>query len=421
MHNKLLISIKKFYLAAFIAIVLAGVISWHDAVPMLKNGSWRSVLIRPDGRQIVFNFDVSDSDGKKVLYIINGGERLLVDSVRLENDSVFIQMPFFESRLKAKIMKDGSLQGWWVKRLAENDQVMPFAAYYGQQRFSVQSPARYNVSGRWAVHFLAQNNQMTEAVGVFEQQGSHLTGSFLTASGDYRYLEGIASGDSILLSGFNGGDAYLFTAKVANDNTITGGNFYSGPTGMKTWSAEKNTAAALPDGYGETALRAGESKLNFTFKSTDDKTVSITDDAYKGKVVVVQIMGSWCPNCMDETNFLSGYYNASRQKGIEMIALAYERTTDLERSRRSIQSFQRRFDVRYPVLITGVTYNDSLRTEKTLPQLTNIKAFPTTIFIGKNGMVKKIYTGFTGPGTGTFYEQYKKEFDQTINALLHEQ
>ncbi len=360
--------------------------------------------------------------GKKVLHIINGGERLLVDSVRFGNDSVFIQMPFFESQLKAKILPDGNLQGWWVKRLSDRDQVMPFIAYHNQkQRYAVQTPARYNISGRWAVHLSGQANQVTQAVGVFVQQGTHLTGSFLTASGDYRYLEGIASGDSIRLSGFDGGDAYLFTAKLAHGNTITGGNFYSGVAAMKTWTAEKNNAAALPDGYGETTMRTGENKMNFSFKSTDDKTVSITDDAYTGKVVVVQIMGSWCPNCMDETNFLSSYYNANRSKGIEMIALAYERTTDLERSKKSIQSFQRRFDVKYPVLITGVTYNDSLRTEKTLPQLTNIKAFPTTIFIGKNGQVKKIYTGFTGPGTGTFYEQYKKEFDQTIATLLQEQ
>lgn len=401
--------------------MLAGLMSWHNTLPVLKNGSWRSVLIRPDGRQIVFNFEVGENGGRTVLHIINGGERLLVDSIRLAGDSVFIQLPFFESQLKAKILPDGNLRGWWVKRLADKDQVMPFAAYHNQrQRFSVQMPARYNISGRWAAHLLGQDNQATQSVAVFEQQGAHLTGSFLTASGDYRYLEGIASGDSIRLSGFDGGNAYLFTAKVSDGNTITGGNFYSGPTGTKTWMAEKNNAAALPDGYGETTIRAGESKLNFTFKSTDDKTVSIKDDAYKGKVVVVQIMGSWCPNCMDETNFLSSYYNANRQKGIEMIALAYERTTDLERSRKSIQSFQRRFDVKYPVLITGVTYNDSLRTEKTLPQLTNLKAFPTTIFIGKNGAVKKIYTGFTGPGTGTFYEQYKKEFDQTINTLLQE-
>ena len=150
----------------------------------------------------------------------------------------------------------------------------------------------------------------------------------------------------------------------------------------------------------------------------DGKLVSLNDNRYKGKVIIVQIMGSWCPNCMDETGLLTKLYDEYKNKGVEIIGLAYERSTDFLRSRRSLLSFQKRFNVKYEILISGVSVNDSLRSEKTLPQLENIEGFPTTIFINKNGDVEKIHTGFNGPGTGEHYDEQKKEFYGIINNLL---
>jgi thiol-disulfide isomerase/thioredoxin len=146
--------------------------------------------------------------------------------------------------------------------------------------------------------------------------------------------------------------------------------------------------------------------------------VSLSDDRFKGKVVLVQIMGSWCPNCMDETRFLSGFYNEYRSKGVEIVSLAYERSTDFARSQNSLRTFQQRFNVQYPMLITGVAVGDPQRSQKTLPQLESIVNFPTTIFVGKDGHIVKIHTGFSGPGTGEHYEDQKKEFYDTVNGLL---
>jgi thiol-disulfide isomerase/thioredoxin len=165
-------------------------------------------------------------------------------------------------------------------------------------------------------------------------------------------------------------------------------------------------------------LRPGEERIGFRFPDLDSQLVSLNDMRFRDKAVVIQIMGSWCPNCMDETAFLSEYYRNNRQRGIEMIALAYEYSTDFQRARKSLMKFRDKFDVQYPMLITGVTSGDSLKTEKTLPQLTPIKAFPTTIFVGRDGKVKKIHAGFYGPGSGPYYEAYKKEFEETLQALL---
>lgn len=259
-----------------------------------------------------------------------------------------------------------------------------------------------------------------KAVAIFNQKGNKLTGSFLTPSGDYRYLEGIVTGDSLKLSTFDGSHAYYFRAKVDDAATISGGDYFSGYAGWQKWTAVKDENAALPEQNAPTSLRPGETGLNFAFKDLDDKLISIKDERYKNKVIIVQIMGSWCPNCMDETKFLSEFYNKNKQRGIEIIALAYEYSTDTERSKASLRKFQQRFNVQYPMLITGAVTSDEQRTEKTLPQLTPIRSFPTTIFIDNKGNVRKIHPVFYGPGTGEYYKEYLKDFNKTVDELVGE-
>ena len=385
----------------------------------LQNGLWRAVLERKDGSEIVFNFEAKDSAGKKILYIRNAAERLLVDDIVVKGDSVFITLPFFESQLRASFINSNELKGVWLKRLVDKYQVIPFTAYYDQPfRFNAPSNAAMaNVSGRWAVKFLKAAKNEELSVGEFVQQGNHVTGTFLNETGDYRFLEGVMDGDSFKLSCFDGGHAFLFTGKVDGDS-ISGGQYFSGPAFKLGWVAKKDANAQLPDEFSLTKMRQGESKFDFSFKDIDGKQVSIHDARFKNKVLLIQIMGSWCPNCMDETPFLSGLYDKYKSKGVEVIGLAYERSTDFERSQKSLRSFQKRFHVQYPILVTGVSVNDSLRSEKTLPQLEKIEGFPTTIFINKKGEVEKIHTGFNGPGTGEHYEEQKKEFYEIVDELL---
>jgi peroxiredoxin len=407
-------------LALAMASVLITMVSCAEKSPSLKTGIWRSTLDRADGRQIAFNFEVKDSAGKKVIYIINGEERLLVDSIRINGDSVLINMPFFESGFRAKLNDKNNLEGVFFKRLADKDQIVPFHAVYNEkERFPITSKPTGSINGRWAVEFRDSKNNIENSVGEFHQKGNHVKGTFLNTSGDYRYLDGVVNGDSVQLSAFDGGHAYLFTAKISGDS-ITGGKFYSGPVASEQWVAKKDDKAALPDAFEETKMKPGQQSLDFSFKSIDGKTVSINDPEYKNKVVIIQIMGSWCPNCMDETKFLSDYYSRNKDKGVEMVGLAYERSTDFERSAKALQSFRNRFNVQYPILVTGVTVSDSLRSEKTLPQIEKINAFPTTIFIDRKGVVRKIHTGFTGPGTGEHYDEFKKEFDELVTGLLNE-
>ncbi len=417
---------KIVYKAILFCVILSAAIPYFSFAQNKKNslqsGTWQGILHRSDNKNIAFNFTVAKEGNKPVLYIHNGSERLLVDSVRLSGDSLRIQMPFFASRFAIKIKDDGNLEGSYIKSYGARQMTMPFTATHGiGYRYQTTAKPLYNVSGKWQATFAGMDSLSALAIGEFTQNSkSIVTGTFRTSAGDYRYLEGNINGDSLLLSGFDGGHAILFAAKIKNATTLTNGMLYSGLTATEKWDAVKNNKAGLPDSYGITKMRPGETSLSFRFPSTDSNMVSITDDAYKGKVVIVQILGSWCPNCMDETSFLSQYYKENKQKGLEIIGLSYERTEDFTESKESLQPFRKRFAVDYPFLVTGVSVSDTLKTEKTLPQIDDIKVFPTTIFISKDGKVDKIHTGYDGPATGVHYEEFKKEFSEEVNKLLNE-
>lgn len=416
------IAIKKLWLL----IILAGSLAISSKAEdnkkaVLKAGTWKGVIQRPDGQQIIFNFEIKPVNGKPVLYVLNATERLLVDDIRQEGDSVWITMPFFDAHFATVIKSNGNLEGKFIKISGDRRSEIPFYAIPGnKERYPASAKPAYKVSGRWAVTF-GEGKGSTPAVGEFLQAANgKVTGTFLTPTGDYRYLEGAIDKDTLRLSAFDGSHVYLFKAKLDNDSTITHAVFYAGATGAENWVARKDPQAKLPDGFDAVKLRPGESKLNFRFPSTDGELIGINDARFNNKVVIVQILGSWCPNCMDETAFLVDYYKKNKQRGIEVVGLAYERTTDFERSKKGLATFQKRLNVNYPFLVTGVPVSDPKRTEKTLPQIEPIQGFPTTIFIDKKGNVRKIHTGYDGPATGKHYEAFKKEFEELVTSLLNE-
>lgn len=386
----------------------------------LAAGPWQGQLLREDGGKIVFNFEVQDSAGKKTIYILNAGERMLVDDVRQEGDSVFIRMPFYDSEFPTALQADGSLEGRWIRHLADKDQSIAFKGLPGiAERFPAAEPPKFNITGRWPTYFRYPDREDSSmAIGEFVQEGSNVRGTYLTTTGDYRYLQGVVSGDTLKVSTFDGSFAYVFTAKIENDSTLGNGEFLQGITNKATFTARKDSSARLQDATTIATVKAPNTKLDFTFPDLNGQKVSINDERFKNKAVVIQISGSWCPNCMDETKYLSEWYKQNKDRGAEIIMLSYERTTDFEKSKKALASFVDRFNVTYPVLITGVTPADPQKAEKTLPQLTAIKGFPTTIYLDRQGIVRKVHTGFNGPGTGEHYEEYKREFNGLMDELL---
>jgi peroxiredoxin len=405
----------KYFLFAVLNLFLINV---GKSQTKIKTGPWRGVLKTELAIEIPFNFEVKDTAGRQQVTIINGTERYKVPGVKTRGDSVVIHMPLYDSEFKLKL-SGNNLSGKWIKHSGASDSQMEFNAKYGEtRRFLQQEKPAYNIGGRWSAVFVEKESRDT-TVGEFKQEGSKLTGTFLTTTGDYRFLQGVVAGNKLFLSTFDGGHAYLFTANIKDNHTITNGKYYAGYTSVEDWTAVKNSKAKLPDAYSLTALKPGYKKVAFTFKDISGKNVSLSDARFKNKVVIVQMLGSWCPNCMDETSYLVNYYKKYHPRGVEIIGLAYERTTDFARSQRVVMELKNRFNIAYPLLITGYTPGKG-DPQKSLPMLATYKGFPTTLIIDKKGDVRKIHTGFSGPGTGNYYVEFINEFEKLTDNLLAE-
>ncbi len=390
-----------------------------SAQSTLQTGSWNASLHRADGKKIIFNLSVEKENGKTKLYVVNPPEKLLIDDVRQVKDSLFINMPLFESSFKLKIEDKDSLSGRWIRRGAEKESYMPFtASAKTPYRFPAnKGDAKEIVAGKWKIDIFKNNGGITKAIGEFKQTGNTVSGSILTPSGDYRYLSGIVTGNQLYLSTFDGVYAMTFNATITTDS-LTNGVLYSGMAPAQRWEGKKDAQATLTANT-SFKLKDGESgKLNFSFKDINGKQVSVNDERFKNKVVIIQILGSWCPNCIDETAFLSDYYKKNKARGVEIIGLAYEYSTDPVRTKYSLGKLIKRFDVEYPVLVAPVTVGDAQKTAKTLPQFTEIAIFPTTIVLGKDGKVSHVSSDFYGPGTGEYHLKYKADFENKINKLL---
>ncbi|NCD70274.1 peroxiredoxin family protein [Mucilaginibacter agri] len=377
----------------------------------LSTGIWRGTLQIPAG-ELPFNFTVKDTAGHQQIAIINGNERFRVNEIAVKDDSVLIQMPLFDSEFRLKF-EGANLKGNWIRHLGERDVFIPFEAVPGvSYRFKDVQPTKYTVAGRWSA--IIGVDQPDTTVAEFQQTGNKVTGTFLTTTGDYRYLEGSVSGDKLSLSCFDGGHAFLFTATLKDENTLVDGLF-----GKNPWHAKRDDDAKLPDAYSLTFLKPGFKKLDFSFPDLDGNKVSLNDPRFKNKVVIVEIMGSWCPNCMDQTAYLVKYYKKYHKKGVEVVDLAYERTADFNKSKASLLREKNHFNVPYPMLITGYTSNPK-EVAKSLPAMANFFSFPTTLIIDKKGDVRKIYTGFSGPGTGYYYTDFVSQFEKLTDDLLSE-
>ncbi len=397
-------------------ILLMGCLSKEHTSVDLKSGVWRAT-VEIQGKELPFNFEVQRNGNNTVIYLINAEERLLLDEVKTEGDSVDIGLHIFDANIKARLKGD-TLEGLFIKNFAK-DYRLPFKAVHGQWHRFAEGTNPLDIpdfSGKYEVKFVHEADT-TPAIAIFKQVKDSVTGTFLTPTGDYRFLQGNVVNGTLHLSTFDGNYAYLFTASKQLDGSLAG-EYYSGKTWKESWTAHRNDNASLPDADKLTYLKEGYDRVDFNFPDVNGNNVSLHDDKYKNKVIVLQIFGTWCPNCMDETKFLAPWYQENKTRGVEIIGLAYERKADFTYASNRVKKMVDKLNVSYDFVIAGT--DDKDKASETLPMLNRVVAFPTTIFIGKDGKVKKIHTGFAGPSTGIYYEQYKEQFNQTINELLAE-
>jgi thiol-disulfide isomerase/thioredoxin len=379
-------------------------------------GIWQAEL--DIGTDIVpFSFGLKKSGEKWRAEIYNAEEALLYDEVLQIGDSLIIQMGIFDSAIKSSIQPDGSIKGVFVKNHIEGYSI-PFAAKKGTAtRFPVFHTSPKDFSGKWKTVFQNESGKKYDAIGVFKQKENQITGTFLTTLGDYRFLEGNINGDTFSLSAFDGSHVYLFSGKKQEDGSIEG-EFRSGPLYIESFTAVRDDDFELPEADSFNYLKEGYEKLSFSFPDLERNLVSLDDAQFNNKVVLVQIFGTWCPNCMDETKFLADWYRKKKELDIEIIGLAFESKEDFDYASTRVKKTKEKLNAEYTFLIAGVSNKE--KASEALPALNQVIAFPTLIYIGRDGNVKKIHTGFSGPGTGVYYERWIEEHEELVNRLLED-
>jgi thiol-disulfide isomerase/thioredoxin len=342
--------------------------------------------------------------------ILNGSEKILLKNITYKDEELSIPLGTYELSLELNQQNASAVKGYLVRHNKNPPTKTPVTGILGpQQRFldKIVKPS-INLTGKWAVEILDEDDVKSSGVVTFKQTGESISGSILTPTGDYRYMEGFVSDNFFMLASFDGVYNYIFKGKL-KDGKLEAKILSSTETRV---SGTFDPKAQLPDAYKQTELK----QLKFIFPDAKGQSVSLNHPKFKNKPVIVQIYGSWCPNCLDEMNFLIPWYHQNHKRGVEIVALAFERSLGLEEANRQLLKVQTQKKVPYPILLAGVTADDKPMSK--IEGLKNFISFPTTIFLNKKHEVVKVHAGFSGPSTGEYFEKWKKEFNQTVNGLL---
>lgn len=385
----------------------------------LQPGSYRATVELPGGKSVPFGLDIAREEKGTVLYLINGPERVRVPEVTVEHGKFTARMPGYENTLSATV-SGGKLQGEFALvhgggRVLE----LPFAARLGETwRFhSELLDDNADMAGRWEVTYTTGAGGRTPGVAVLDQRFAQVAGTVMQLTGDQRYLAGEVYDEELRLSRFDGGAVLLYEGKLdAGGNLV--GDFWSDRGGHQRFVARRNHDADLDSAAIATRLRDPQSRFEFSFKDADGTLVASSDARFAGKVLLVTLAGSWCPNSHDEAALLSDLSRKYRARGLEVVTLMFEQHADFARSAAAVQRFRAAHGLEYPTPIAGPM--DERLASQALPQLDGVRAYPTAIFVDRAGRVRNIHTGFAGPAAGLAHDTLVQEFERTIEELLDE-
>ena len=384
--------------------------------PALESGVWRAWLDSPGG-QLPFALELTAGEDGWSAHIVNGPERIKVGRVDLDGDRLTLGIEHYDATVETKRTSPATLDGrWWKTGKQGAISQLPFHAVHGEtHRFTPIEDAGGggSVSGRWVVRFASEEDQ---AVAEFEQGDGHeVTGTFLTTTGDYRYLAGSFEGGRLRLSVFDGAHAFLFDARLQPDGRLAG-DFWSRESWHDTWIAERDDSATLDSATEQVAWVGGIPLAEVAYPDLDGNPRSLDDPEFTGKARILEVFGSWCPNCNDATEYLVDLHERYRERGLSIVGLAFEMTGDYKRDAEQVRVYRNHHGIEYPLLIAGTS--DKEEASDAFPLIERVKSFPTTIFMDGDGNVHTVYSGFSGPATGEAYAQLQALFEGTIEELL---
>lgn len=381
----------------------------------LKAGKWTGE-IHYQNHNVPFQFEVVPSGGDvPEIIFMNGRERRSVKNATIKGDSIFIPLDPFDVNIQAKFGAM-SLTGSYVKNY--RNAKIPMDASYGGVRFSKKSTKpNVQIEERWKMTFSPESSSMSDGVGLFKQVGNTVTGTVISETSDYRYFEGIIDGDSMKLSSFDGAHAFMILGKKTGLKDWSGEIVFDN-TYVEPWIASYDSDAELIDPFEIVKIEKGTHKPYYDLLGAGSGKNSIDPSKYEGKVLLIQLFGTWCPNSHDQTKYLVDWYNQRDNENIAILASSYEANYSPEYGLSRLEEYRNANNIPYELVLGG-------RLSKTgaamsLPFTNRIKAFPTLVLVDKSGYARYVHSYFNGPATGDYYKQFDLKFNQIVDELLAE-
>lgn len=414
------------------AVCARGVTGAPEGGP-LWNGVAAAWLDSPGGS---LEFAVETGGKPGFALVRNADEAIEVPLVLNDRGELVIRFEEYDSEIVAAPVGENGLEfrGEWTKRRGPAGDArewvkMPFflnARGYcpveADRGGADRTMGQLVRTGRWSVKF-ADDPEPAVLVMSAERvpdgrAGVRLTrATFLTTTGDYRYLTPKVGAGTLSMSCFDGSHAFLFSAKVAEDGSLTG-DFWSGPSYHTTWTATPDLNAALPDGFGTAKVVPGADINALSYPDAKGEARSLGEPALVGKARIIEVFGTWCPNCRDASKALETLQAKYGGRGLKVVGLAFEVTGDRERDLKQLRVYAERLGVTYPLLLAGT--NDKAKAREAFPVLEKIGAYPTLLFVDAAGRVRRTYSGFNGPATGAAHTEMMGRFETLIEKMLAE-
>lgn len=396
-----------------LAVLFAAPAVWAQSI----DGIWDATL-QQGTTSVPFQFGLSGTGSGVKGWFFNGDEKVISSSGKFENGSLVLKFDSYLGVLKLALAS-GVLDGdWTTSRNGKTSAPAAIHAVKATPRL-VASEKAPNVAGVWVIPDVRSSKAEKAWKLVLTQAGNDLTATILRVDGDTGALTGSWQDGKFSVSHFDGSRPALWAITPEADGSVTvdqGGARGGGK--LVAFREEVARAKGLPeptDPNEFTTIKDATQPFPFSFPDLNGKIVSSTDAKFQGKVVLINITGSWCPNCHDEAPFLAEVYDKLHSKGLEIVALSFEEADQLDNPVR-LKAFIEQNGIHYTVLLGGETGS----AKEKLTQAQNWNAWPTTFFVGRNGLVRAVHAGFPSPGSGILYQQEKKEFLARVEALLAE-
>jgi thiol-disulfide isomerase/thioredoxin len=342
--------------------------------------------------------------------LCNGTLCQTFSAVHVSGDSVVFEIAAYAASISAAA-RDDSLVGEYHNVGRRGPRTIPFRAARGRWPRE-NGPAR--LVGRWDAQF-STDFESTPRVLEFRNGKAGLEGTIISNTGDYGLFWGRAEADSFSMGHFDGSFVYLLTGRLSGDTLR--GIFHAGLRTQTPFTAVRSAGTNHLKSPTEITT-ADTAPFRFSFPDLDGHTVTESDPRFQGKVLLVDIFGSWCPTCHDEVPALAQLYRDYHARGLEIVGLAYEVTGDTAIDARQVRIYRDMYGIAFPLLLAGT--NDTEAAAGTLPQLQGFTSFPTTIFLGRDGRVRRIHAGFYGPAMGEQHEKLVRDMRDEVERLLSE-